>query len=214
MRRDGMFVEISLNFRCTQKGFIRYQFGNIMMSSTRFQSKTDLLIKIKQVSSLLNGRYRDGSKMEFGSDFKFMRYACVLLAAVTVSNFEFHTKKIRDEIYSSYYSLYKVAKHLGIEFERTKAAPYVYKELIERGYAKTAIENRRTYITFTENGRISCEEKLEELQLLKEHFNENPLELQRYKEKDRTKSMVKGSLPRQVRIKTKTDNLIKSISQW
>jgi len=61
---------------------------------------------------------------------------------------------------------------------------------------------------------MSCKEKLEELQLLNEHFNENPLELLRFKEKDRTKSLVKGPLPRQVRIKTKTDNLIKSISQW
>lgn len=214
MKKEIAFVAIALNSRCTRKGFIRYRYGNIMVSSTKFQSKTDLLIKIKQVRLLLNGRHRDGSKASFASDFKFMRYACVLLAAVTISNFEFHTKKIRNETYASYYSLYKVAKFLGVEFERTKAAPYVYRELVNRGHAKTAVETNRTYITFTGKGKTSCEEKLEELQFLNKEFNENPLELQRYKEKDRTRGLVKGSIPRQVRKETRSDTLIRSISQW
>jgi hypothetical protein len=183
-----------------------------MVSSTRFQSKADLLIKIKRVRLLLNGRYHDGTKASFASDFKFMRYACVLLAAITMSNFEFHTKKIRNETYASYYSLYKVAKFLGLEFERTKVAPYIYKELVNRGHAKTAVENNRTYITFTEKGRISCEEKLEELQFLNEEFNEKPLELQRYKD-EITNRLVKGK-PLEARKATTIDKLIKKISQW
>lgn len=140
-----------------------------------------------------------------------MRYACVLLAAVTMTNFEFHTKKIRDEIYVSYYSLYKVARFLGLEFERTKAAPYVYNELIHRGHAITISENNRTYITFTEKGKTSCEEKLEELQFLNEEFNEKPLELQKYG-LNRNDRLAKGSKPRQVDGRIET--LIRKISQW
>jgi hypothetical protein len=184
------------------------------VSSTKFKSKADLLIKIKQVRLLLNGRYRDGSKAAFASDFKFMRYACVLLAAVTLSNFEYHTRNIQHETFVSYYNLYKVAKFLGIEFERTKAAPYVYKELIQRGHAKKAVENSRTFITFTRNGRISCEEKLEELQLLNEHFNENPLELKKYRDEVQRKMTSKGATPRHLDAEKIIDELITKISQW
>jgi predicted transcriptional regulator len=179
----------------------------------KFKSKADLVIKIKQVRLLLNGRYRDGSKASFASDFKFMRYACVLLAAVTLSNFEYQTRKIQDETYVSYYSLYKVAKFLGLDFERTKAAPYVYKELIHRGHARISIENNRTYVTFTSKGKRSCEEKLEELQFLNEHFNENPLEHQRYRDEQYT-SLIKGEKSKRADSKTNIDKLIKKISTW
>src|SRR6476469_1185133 len=111
---------------------MKYRFRFISLSSSKFKSKADLMIKIKQARLLLNGKYRDGSKASFASDFKFTRYALVLLAAITMSNFEYHTKKIQNATFISYYSLYKIAKFLGLEFERTKAAPYVYKELTER----------------------------------------------------------------------------------
>ena len=91
------------------------------------------MLRIKQARLLLNGKYRDGSKATFGSNFKFTRYAIVLLAAISMSNFEYHTKKIQNATFISYYNLYKVAKFLGIEFERTKSAPYVYNELVDRG---------------------------------------------------------------------------------
>jgi hypothetical protein len=184
------------------------------LSSSKFKSKTDLLIKIKQVRLLLNGRYHDGTKAAFASDFKYMRYACVLLAAITMSNFEYHTKKIRDETYVSYYSLYKVARFLGLKFERTKAAPYIYKELTQKGHTKIIVQDNRTYITFTENGRKSCEEKLEELQFLNGEFNEKPLELQRYKDEAGRKGLVKGAKLTHVGIETKIDKLIKRISRW
>lgn len=187
------------------------------MSSGKFKSKADLFLKIKQVRLLLNGRHQDGSEATFASDFKFTRYAIVLLAAVSMSNFEYHTKKIQNATFISYYNLYKVAKFLGIEFERTKSAPYNYKKLIDRGQVKMITEDNRTFVTLTKIGKESCEEKLEELQLLNEHFNGNPSDLQRYKEgEDRGRRMTKGTKPglQQLEFETDIDRLIKRISQW
>jgi hypothetical protein len=173
------------------------------------------MIKIKLARMLLNGKYRDGSKASFASDFKFTRYAIVLLAAITMSNFEYHTKKIQNTTFISYYSLYKVARFLGLEFERTKTAPYIYKELTDRGHVKIVTENNRTFITFTEKGRKSCEEKIEELQYLNEHFNENPLEYQKYRDTESwNKQLTKGTESRQTAIGMKIDKLIKKISAW
>jgi len=187
------------------------------MSSGKFKSKADLLLRIKQARLLLNGKHRDGSKATFSSDFKFTRYAIVLLAAISMSTFEYHTKKIQNATFISYYKLYKVAKFLEIEFERTKSAPYVYKELIDRGQVKIVTEDNRTFVTLTERGKKSCEEKLE-LQLLNEHFNTNPSDRLKYKEKEDWRGMpVKGTKPgslQQLQVETEIDKLIKKISQW
>jgi hypothetical protein len=182
--------------------------------SEKLISKADLMLRIKQVRLLLNGRYRDGSKATFASDFKFTRYAIVLLAAISISNFEYHTKKIKNITFISYYNLYKVARFLGLEFERTKSAPYVYKELIERGQVKLTVENNKTFITFTEEGRKSCEEKLEELQHLNEVFNSNPIAQRKYKEEEDLQENITKGTSTQLGIETKIDRLIKKISQW
>jgi predicted transcriptional regulator len=175
------------------------------------------MLRIKQVRLLLNGRHNDGSKAMFPSNFKYNPYGIVLLAAISMSNFEYHTEKIKNATFISYYNLYKVAKFLGIDFERTKSAPYVYKKLIDRGHVKILTENNRTFITLTEKGKKSCEEKLEELQLLNEHFNENPSYRQKYKEGEDWKGIVKGAKPgssQRLEVETEIDILIKRISQW
>jgi predicted transcriptional regulator len=176
------------------------------------------MLRIKQARLLLNGKHKDGSKATFSSNFKYTRYAIVILAAISMSNFEYHTKKIQNAAFISYYNLYKVAKFLGIEFERTKSAPYVYNELVDRGQVKIVTEDNRTFITLTEKGKKSCEEKLEELQLLNEHFNENPSYQQKYREGEEWKgTRVKGAKQRSQRqtdIETEIDKLIKKISQW
>jgi hypothetical protein len=183
------------------------------VSSGKFKSKADFFLRIKQIRLLLNGKHQDGSKATFASDFKFTRYAIVLLAALSLSNFEYHTRKIKDTTFISYYNLYKVAKFLGIEFERTKSAPYVYKELIDRDQVKMVTVENRTFITLTEKGKKSCEEKLEELQLLNEHFNENPSSRQKFKEaEDWDGRTAKGT--KSGPLETEIDTLIKKISQW
>jgi hypothetical protein len=186
------------------------------VSSGKYVSKADLLSSIKQASPLLNGRYQDGSKAKFATDFKFTRYAIILFAAISVSTFEYHTKKIQNDTFVSFYRLYKVAKVLGIKFERTKSAPYAYKELVDRGQVKIVTEDNRTYVTLTDRGKKSCGEKLEELQILNEHFNKNPLDRQMYWEKEDWRGMpVKGAkLGPRLSTETRIDKLIRKISQW
>jgi hypothetical protein len=188
------------------------------MSSEKFKSKADLLIKIKQARLLLNGRYRDGRKATFELGFKYVRYAIVLFAAISVPTFEYHTKKIGNTIFISYYNLYKIAKILGLEFERNRAAPYAYKELIQRGQVKITVEDNKTFITFTEKGKKNCEEKLDYLQLLNEQFNSNPLAQIKYmKEENGRQRTVKGmghKSPQSHETETEIDKLIKKISQW
>ncbi len=169
------------------------------------------MIRIKQARLLLNGKHQDGSKATFASDFKVIRYAIVLLAALSLSNFEYHTRKIQNASFISYYDLYKVARFLGLEFERTKSAPYVYKKLIDRKQVRFTVEDNRTFITFTDRGKKSCEEKLEELEDLNEHFNSHPSDRQKYKENNGNDRTAKG-----VKLKStpEVDRLIKKISQW
>ena len=167
---------------------------------------------------LLNGRFHDGSKASFELGFKYARYAIVLLAAITMPSFRYHTKTIQNTNVASYYNLYKVAKILGLEFERNRAAPKAYDELTQRGYVKIIRENSRTFITFTEEGKRNCEEILEHLQLLNDLFNSNLLVQQRYKEgANERQKMVKGiysSSQRRLEIETEIDRLIRKISQW
>ena len=188
------------------------------MSSEKFRSKADLFVKIRHITLLLNNKYRDGSEVTLELGFGRARYAIVLLAAISLPSFAYHTKKIQNTTFISYYNLYKVAKFLGIEFERTKSAPYIYKELIDRGQVKIVTKDNRTFITLTERGKKSCEEKLEELQLLNEHFNENLPDRQKYKEgEDWGGRSVKGAKlisPQRLDVETEIDKLIKKISQW
>jgi hypothetical protein len=214
----GFIVAISLNFRCSRKRVINYQSKFIIVSSGKYVSKADLLLSIKQASPLLNGKYHDGTKAKFATDFKFTRYAIILLAAISVSTFEYHTKKIQNDTFVSFYRLHSVARVLGVKFERTKSAPYAYKELVDRGQVKMVTEDNRTYVTLTDRGKKSCKEKLEELQLLNEHFNRNPLERLKYREKEDWRGLpAKGMAPgsrQELLVETEIDKLIKKISQW
>jgi hypothetical protein len=188
------------------------------LSTERFKSKSDILIKIAQIRLLLNGRYRDGSKTSFESGFKYARYAIILLAAISSPSFGYHTRKIRNTNFASYYNLDKVAKRLGLEYERNRAALNAYDELTQRGHVKTAVEDNRTFITFTEKGKKNCEEILEDLQYLNEHFNSIPLAQQKSKEDRRSglgtaKGGYAGS-PYRPKTEREIDRLIRKISQW
>ena len=77
------------------------------------------------------------------------------------------------------------------------------------------MENNRTFITFTEKGRKSCEEKIQELQFLNEYFNEKPSEQKKYKDEENwSNRLIKGAKPRQLDSETEIDKLIAKISQW
>ena len=204
---------ISLRSRCIfaaiEKYFIGYQ-DNLLLSSEKFRSKSDLFIKIKRITLLLNNKYRDGSKVTPELGFDRARYAIVLLAAISSPSFTYHTKKIQNSNFASYYNLYKVAKALGLEYERNRAAPNTYAELTQRGHVKTVVEDNRTFITFTENGKKNCEEILEDMQDLNEHINSRE---DRRSGLGTAKGGYAGS-PYRPETEREIDRLIGKISQW
>jgi hypothetical protein len=199
-----------------EKDFTKYHLRSPNLSSQDYRSKADLLMKIKQITPLLNGRYLDGSKGSFESGFKYARYAVILFAAISLPSFSYHTRKIGNASFASYYNLYKVAKVLRINYERNRAASNAYDELARRRHVKVTVENNRTYITFTPKGKRNCEEILDDLQLLSEHFNTHPLVQQRNKEGEPFKgTVVKGARSKSLLdIEADVDRLIKKISSW
>jgi hypothetical protein len=136
----------------------------------------------------------------------------VLLAAISLPSFTYHTKKIQNTNFASYHNLYKVAKILGLEYERNRAAPNAYAEFAQRRDVKVVVEDNRTFITFTEVGRKNCEE------ILYEHFNSIPLVEQKSREygklgRGTAKGVYAGSSLRP-EIEKEIDRLITKISQW
>jgi hypothetical protein len=87
---------------------------------------------------------------------------------------------------------------------------------MDRGHVKIITEDNRTFITFTEKGIKSCEEKIEELQDLNEHFNENPLEQQKYGGEQNwgSRMIKKGAKSTGRHTNTQIDILIQKISRW
>jgi len=188
------------------------------LSSEKFRSKADLFVKIRHITLLLNNKYRDGSEVTLELGFGRARYAIVLLAAISLPSFAYHTKKIQNANFASYYNLYKIAKILRLEFERNRAAPNAYAELTQRGDTKVIVEDNRTFITFTEKGRKRCEEMLEDLQHLNEHINSVPLMQQKSRDDRKlgrgTAKGVHANPLIRPEIEAEIDRLVTKISQW
>ena len=79
----------------------------------------------------MNGKTNTDHKAKYGSNFKTMRYAIILLASLVlpVDN----TKEIQNTTFINYYSLDKVARMLGLEFDRMKGADKIFSELENKG---------------------------------------------------------------------------------
>jgi predicted transcriptional regulator len=181
-------------------------------------AKTDLLIRIKKVGPLLNGRTPNGKKATYASLFKTSRYAIILLASIKHHAFENNTIKIGNTTFTNFYRLNMIAEVLGLEFDRTKIADKIYSELQDKGLIKRIItEDHKTFITLTEKGEKKFLKNLDELQTINELYISRPLLQRQYDEEEQEQDyrLVKG-----VKIKSSqltdeqiiVDNLIKSIS--
>ena len=94
-----------------------------------------LLLEIDSVSeirNLLNGKTDSGEKLRDGYDFKTPRYLLILYFASEKSAFIDIQK---EELHGacSQYSLSKVAKILGLDFDRTKTSHNIFSKQINKG---------------------------------------------------------------------------------
>jgi hypothetical protein len=172
----------------------------------------DLLIKIKEVKNLLNGKTSSGHNAKYGSDFKKLRYAIILLAGVVlpIDN----TKEIQNTTFINYYGLDKVARMLGLEFDRTKVAGKIFSELESKGKIKRAItEDSKTFITLTDECKKKCIENLDLLQILNKEFYSDPSLQMKYLYDGVEGTLAKG-FTRHTEKELVVENLINRISRW
>ncbi|MGC1928238.1 MAG: hypothetical protein WA667_04635 [Candidatus Nitrosopolaris sp.] len=160
----------------------------------------------------MNGKTNTGHKAKYGSNFKRIRYAIILLASLVlpVDN----TKEIQNTTFINYYSLDKVARMLGLEFDRTKGADKIFPELESKGKIRRAITNdSKTFITLTEEGKNECKEKLDLLQILNKEFYSDPSLQMKYLYEDVEGTLAKG-FTRHTEKDLMVENLINRISRW
>jgi hypothetical protein len=155
-----------------------------------------------------------GHKAKYGSDFKKLRYAIILLAGVVLPIDS--TKEIQNTTFINYYGLDKVARMLGLEYDRTKGAAKIFPELESKGKIKRAItEDSKTFITLTDEGKKECREDLDLLQILNEKFCSDPSLQMKYLYEDVEGKFAKGFGPHTDTEKALVvENLINRISRW
>src|SRR5437870_12636514 len=103
----------------------------------------------------------NGKKATFGSDFKITRYAVVLLAATLSEIFKDQTKVIRGKPCFTIYKLPKIASHLNLDFDKTRAANKIYQDLATKGAVKkVTTPERKTYFNLTDEGIDACLKRL------------------------------------------------------
>jgi hypothetical protein len=160
----------------------------------------------------LNGKTNTGHKAKYGSNFKTMRYAIILLASLVlpVDN----TKEIQNTTFINYYSLDKVARMLGLEFDRTKGADKIFSELENKGKIKRAItDDSKTFITLTDECKKECIKNLDLLQILNKEFYSDPSLQMKYLYEDVEGTLAKG-FTRHTEKELIVENLINRISRW
>lgn len=128
------------------------------------------------VKPLLNGRTRDDREANYGPSFRKLRYGLLLLVSIKIPNFEEDTSNFQNMTFVNMYRLSKIARGLGINFDRSKIAEKIYKEMEDKGEVRKIItEDNKTFVTLTKKGEQALSEKLECLEILNEKFYSQPL---------------------------------------
>jgi hypothetical protein len=104
---------------------------------------------------LLNGKMLSGEKSSYGSFFTTIRYAIILLAAITLDIFEEKEKtpKPKDCTHFNFYRLKQIADVLQPKFDITKVAKKIYKELKNNGELKIESKDNKEYNCLAEKER-------------------------------------------------------------
>jgi hypothetical protein len=125
-----------------------------------------LIIDIKSIASMLNGKIPDVADVNYQSDFEKARYAIVLLAAIADPLFEDACIQVQNSKYfSCYYKLKKIAKFCHLEFERGNTAKKIYQELRSNERVRFLIRDNRTFITLTKIGQKIYQERIKHFKL-------------------------------------------------
>jgi hypothetical protein len=120
-----------------------------------------------------NGNVPNGKDANFGSDFRTSRYAIILLAALTHPLFEDHKIQIENFKCFNYYRLGRVAKLLGLGFDRARTAEKIYRDLESKQKVRFFKQENQTFITFTKEGQKMSQDRLKRFQELDSYLRSN-----------------------------------------
>lgn len=116
-------------------------------------NKNSLIVDIKAAAQVINGKVPDVRDTNFGSDFRPARYAIILLAALLDPLCEDGNIQIQNFTCISFYRLAKVAKLLGLIFDRARTAEKIYRDLESKHRVRFFKLEKHTFITITKQGQ-------------------------------------------------------------
>jgi hypothetical protein len=125
-------------------------------------NKNSLIVDIKAAAQVINGKVPNVRDINFGSDFRAARYAIILLAALVSPIFEDSNIQIQNFTCVNFYRLEKVARLLGLVFDRTRTAEKIYRDLESKQKIIFFKVDNKTFITFTKQGQKMCLERLKQ----------------------------------------------------
>ena len=125
-------------------------------------NKNSLIVDIKAAAQVINGKVPNVRDTNFGSDFRTARYAIILLAALVSPIFEDSNIQIQNFTCVNFYRLEKVARLLGLVFDRTRTAEKIYRDLESKQKIIFFKVDNKTFITFTKQGQKMCLERLKQ----------------------------------------------------
>ena len=125
-------------------------------------NKNSLIVDIKAAAQVINGKVPNVRDTNFGSDFSSARYAIILLAALMSPIFEDNNIQIQNFTCVNFYRLKKVARLLGLVFDRTRTAEKIYRNLESKQRIIFFKVGNKTFITFTKQGQKMSLERLKQ----------------------------------------------------
>jgi hypothetical protein len=112
----------------------------------RAQKEQYVIELYKQDKTIINGKVPDVKDANFGSDFRTARYAIILLAALMSPLFEDSNIQIQNFTCVNYYRLERVARLLGLVFDRARTAEKIYRNLESKHKVRFFKRENRTFI--------------------------------------------------------------------
>jgi hypothetical protein len=173
------------------------------------------MVSVRSAANVINGKVPNGKNADLGSDFRKSRYAIILLVGLEHPLFEDHRIQIQNSVCINFYRLERVAKLLGLAFDRAYTAEKIYRDLEANQMVRFFKQDHHTFITFTKRGVIMSQKRLKVLQKLDDHLKSNPSLQHIYAEEKQGRASAKGLTIKSTQImeaKLIADKLIKNIT--
>ena len=190
-----------------------FSFSDALLS--KFKAKSDLLVSVKAAANVINGKVPNDKNAVFRADFRKSRYAIILLVGLEHQHFDDHRIPIQNYTCINFYRLERIAKLLGLAFDRSYTAEKIYRELEAKKMVLFFKQDHQTFITLTKEGSAKYHKILDSFIELDNHLKSNALIQPLYVQETPARVPTKGLTIKSNQIieaKLIADKLIKRIS--